>query len=84
MRLGNMGISHRALERKYAAASLFPGSPERNCRPPLILAAHEICFLVDANKSASLMERVFSSDESLPSTVVDRGAKRVTWILGKA
>jgi 6-phosphogluconolactonase len=51
---------------------------------PLILAAHEICFLVDSNKSASLVERVFSGDESLPSTVVDRGAKRVTWILGKA
>jgi 6-phosphogluconolactonase len=51
---------------------------------PLILAAHEICFLVDSNKSASLVERVFSGDESLPSTAVDRGAKRVTWILGKA
>src|SRR6266513_896447 len=26
---------------------------------PLILAAHESCFLVDSNKSASLVERVF-------------------------
>jgi 6-phosphogluconolactonase len=51
---------------------------------PLILAAHEICFLVDSNKSVSVVERVFSGDESLPSTVVDRGAKRVTWILGRA
>jgi 6-phosphogluconolactonase len=49
---------------------------------PLIVAAHEICFLVDANKSASLVERVFSGDESLPSSLVDRDAKRVTWILG--
>jgi 6-phosphogluconolactonase len=49
----------------------------------LILAAREICFLVDSNKSASLVERVFSGDETLPSTVVDRDAKRVTWILGK-
>jgi 6-phosphogluconolactonase len=49
---------------------------------PLIFAAHEICFLV--KKSGSLVERVFSGDESLPSTLVDRGAKRVTWILGKA
>jgi 6-phosphogluconolactonase len=50
---------------------------------PLIFAANEICFLVNSNKSASLVERVFSGDESLPSTLVDRGAKRVTWILGK-
>jgi 6-phosphogluconolactonase len=51
---------------------------------PLILAAHEICFLVDANKSASLVERVFSGDEALPSTLIDRAANHVTWILGKA
>jgi 6-phosphogluconolactonase len=51
---------------------------------PLILAAREICFLVDANKSASLLERVFAGDQSLPASAVDRGAKRVTWILGKA
>jgi 6-phosphogluconolactonase/glucosamine-6-phosphate isomerase/deaminase len=51
---------------------------------PLIFAAHEICFLVDSNKSASLIERVFGGDESLPSTLVDRDAKRVTWILGKS
>jgi 6-phosphogluconolactonase len=51
---------------------------------PLILAAHEICFLVDSNKSASLVERVFSGDDSLPSTMIDREAKQVTWILGKA
>jgi 6-phosphogluconolactonase len=50
----------------------------------LILAAHEICFLVDSNKSASLVERVFSCEESLPSTKIDREAKHVTWILGKA
>ena len=50
---------------------------------PLILAAHEICFLVDSNKSASLVERVFAGDESLPSTLVDRDAEHVTWILGK-
>jgi 6-phosphogluconolactonase len=51
---------------------------------PLILVAHEICFLVDSNKSASLVERVFTGNESLPSTLVDREAKRVTWILGRA
>jgi 6-phosphogluconolactonase/glucosamine-6-phosphate isomerase/deaminase len=84
MRLGNMGNFASRSQAEIRRGQSIPGSPERNCRPPLILAAHEICFLVDANKSASLMERVFSGDESLPSTVVDRGAKRVTWILGKA
>jgi 6-phosphogluconolactonase len=51
---------------------------------PLILAANEICFLVNANKSASLVERVLAGDRSLPATRVDREAQRVTWILGKA
>jgi 6-phosphogluconolactonase len=50
---------------------------------PLILAAREICYLVDSNKSASLVERVFSGDDSLPSAVVDRDAKHVTWIFGE-
>lgn len=50
---------------------------------PLILAANEICFLIDANKSASLVERVFAGDRSLPATRVDREAQQVTWILGK-
>jgi 6-phosphogluconolactonase len=51
---------------------------------PLILAANEICFLVNANKSASLVERVFAGDRSLPATLVDREAQRATWILGES
>ncbi len=50
---------------------------------PLILAAREICFLVDANKPAPLIERIFSGDESLPSARVDHNARRVTWIFGQ-
>ena len=48
---------------------------------PLILAAREICFLVDANTSASLIEQIFSGDQSLPASRVDREAQHVTWIL---
>ncbi len=51
---------------------------------PLILAARETCFLVDANKPAALIDRIFAGDESLPSARVDREAKRVTWIIGEA
>lgn len=51
---------------------------------PLILAARNICFLVDSNKPESLIDRIFSGDESLPAARVDRGAERVTWIIGDA
>lgn len=46
---------------------------------PLILAAREVCFL--AKKRADLIDRVFSGEESLPATRVDRNAQHVTWIL---
>ena len=51
---------------------------------PLILAARDICFLVESNKPASLIEHIFSGDETLPAARVDREAKRVTWIFGQA
>ncbi len=51
---------------------------------PLILAAREICFLVSSNKAPSLIDRIFSGDESLPSAQVDAGAERVTWIFGES
>ncbi len=50
---------------------------------PLILAAREICFLVDGNKPASLIDRIFAGDGSLPSARVDGEAASVTWIFGQ-
>ena len=49
---------------------------------PLIMAAREICFLVDSNKPESLIDRIFSGDESLPAARVDHETKRVAWIIG--
>lgn len=51
---------------------------------PLILAAREICFLVDGNKPQSLIERIFSGDKSLPAARVDAEGDSVTWIFGQA
>jgi 6-phosphogluconolactonase len=48
---------------------------------PLILAAHAICFLVDGNQRAKLIERVFAGDNELPATRVDANGRAVTWIL---
>ncbi|MBV9008565.1 MAG: 6-phosphogluconolactonase [Verrucomicrobia bacterium] len=51
---------------------------------PLIFAAREICFLVNANKPQSLIDRIFSGDDTLPAARVDREANHVTWIFGEA
>jgi len=47
---------------------------------PLICAARAVCFLVDANKPQSLIDRIFSHDEALPAARVDAEAQHVTWI----
>ena len=84
-----VSIAHAALEQRgefrnarHQTSPMFSTTAAGSY--PLILAAHEICFLVNSNKSASLIERVFVGDESLHSTLVDRDAERMTWILGKA
>jgi 6-phosphogluconolactonase len=49
---------------------------------PLINHARQICFLVNATKSAELLERVLRGDPQLPATRVEPIAGDVTWILG--
>ena len=49
---------------------------------PLINHARQICFLVNATKSAELIERVLRGDPQLPATRVEPIAGDVTWILG--
>jgi 6-phosphogluconolactonase len=50
---------------------------------PLILQSRRICFLVNANKQADLIARVWDGDESLPAALVDGKHENVTWILGE-
>ena len=49
---------------------------------PLINHARQICFLVNATKSAELIEGVLRGDPQLPATRVEPIAGDVTWILG--
>jgi 6-phosphogluconolactonase len=49
---------------------------------PLINHARQICFLVNATKSAELIERVLRGDPQLPATRVEPISGDVTWILG--
>jgi 6-phosphogluconolactonase len=49
---------------------------------PLINHARQICFLVNATKSAELIERVLRGDPQLPASRVEPTAGDVTWILG--
>ena len=49
---------------------------------PLINHARQVCFLVNATKSAELIERVLRGDPQLPASRVKPTAGDVTWILG--
>lgn len=51
---------------------------------PLINQARQICFLVNANKQADLIERVLRGDKELPAAHVETANGNVTWILGEA
>jgi 6-phosphogluconolactonase len=51
---------------------------------PLINHARQICFLVNAKKSAELIERVLQGDPQLPATRVEPIAGDVTWIIGQS
>ncbi len=51
---------------------------------PLINHARQICFLVNATKSAELIERVLRGDPQLPATRVEPIAGDVTWIIGQS
>ena len=49
---------------------------------PLINHARHICFLVNANKNADLIERVIEGDPKFPASRVKPGSGTLTWILG--
>ena len=49
---------------------------------PLINHARHICFLVNANKNADLIERVIEGDPKFPASRVKPGNGTLTWILG--
>ena len=49
---------------------------------PLINHARQVCFLVNATKSAELIERVLRGDPQLPASRVEPTAGDVTWMLG--
>jgi 6-phosphogluconolactonase len=50
---------------------------------PLINHARHVCFLVNANKHADLIERVLEGDSQYPAARVNPSAGRLTWILGQ-
>ncbi|MEY2486445.1 MAG: 6-phosphogluconolactonase [Verrucomicrobiota bacterium] len=51
---------------------------------PLINHARDICFLVNANKHADLVERVLAGEPQYPATRVNPVSGHLTWILGEA
>jgi len=51
---------------------------------PLINHARDVCFLVNANKHADLIERVLAGEPQYPATRVNPVSGHLTWILGEA
>jgi 6-phosphogluconolactonase len=49
----------------------------------LINAARNVCFLVNANKNAELIERVIAGDAQYPAARVRPTDGKLTWILGE-
>ena len=50
---------------------------------PVINQARHVCFLVNSNKHAALIERVLAGDESFPASQVKPANGGLTWILGE-
>jgi 6-phosphogluconolactonase len=50
---------------------------------PLINHARNVCFLVNANKHADLIERVLAGDSQYPAAHVNPSTGSLTWILGQ-
>jgi len=50
---------------------------------PLISQARQICFLVNANKNAALLEKVLEGDQQYPAARVTTDSG-LTWMLGSA
>jgi 6-phosphogluconolactonase len=50
---------------------------------PLINAARNVCFLVNAKKNAALIDKVLAGDHQYPSARVNPTEGKLTWILGE-
>ena len=50
---------------------------------PLINHARHVCFLVNANKQAKLIDRVIKGDPQFPASRVNPFAGELTWIIGE-
>ena len=50
---------------------------------PLINHARHVCFLVNANKQAKLIDRVINGDPQFPASRVNPFAGELTWIIGE-
>jgi 6-phosphogluconolactonase len=50
---------------------------------PLINEARHVCFLVNANKHADLIEQVLQGDVQYPAARIQPSSGKLTWILGK-
>jgi len=50
---------------------------------PLINHARHVCFLVNANKQARLIDRVIKGDPQFPASRVNPFAGELTWIIGE-
>ena len=50
---------------------------------PLINRARHICFLVNTNKNAELIEAVIAGDQQYPAARVNPTSGKLTWILGE-
>ncbi len=50
---------------------------------PLINAARNVCFLVNANKQAELIEQVLAGDSRYPAARINPTDGEVTWIIGE-
>lgn len=51
---------------------------------PLINQARHICFLVNANKYAAVLDAIFQGDQQYPAARVEPASGELTWILGEA
>src|SRR5689334_3849882 len=50
---------------------------------PLINHARHVCFIVNANKNADLIEDVIKGDPKYPASRVNPSSGQLTWILGE-
>ena len=50
---------------------------------PLINHARHVCFLVNANKQAKLIDRVIKGDPQFPASRVNPTAGKLTWMIGE-